>query len=102
MAIVVFGGVVSGARGTIAGVTYSANKAGPYAKGWSRGANVRSALQTSGRGVHSVLAGSWRALSAGERTAWDVWAADPEQELTNALGEAYYISGFLWSIKIGR
>lgn len=102
MAIVQLGGVVTGIRGKVGGVIYSANKSGPYARTWSRGANVRSELQTTGRGVQAELAQTWRTLDAGDRADWDLWAADPEQELTNVFGEAYYISGFLWFVKINR
>jgi len=102
MAIIQLGGLVTGVRGKVGGVIYSANKSGPYARGWSRGSNVRSELQTGGRGTQSSLAQYWRTLEAGDRGDWDVWAADPNQELTNVFGEGYYISGFLWFVKINR
>lgn len=102
MAKVLFGGVVAGVRGTIGGVTYSANKSGPYARNWSRGSNVRSELQTGSRGSLGYRAQYWRGLDAADRADWDVWAADSEQELTDVFGEAYYISGFLWFVRINR
>jgi len=100
MAIVKLAAPIAGIRGTVAGVTYSANKAGPYARAWSRPSNQRSPLQTRQRSVLASAAGLWRTQSAGDRADWDTWAALPAQELTNPLGEAYYISGFLWYVKI--
>lgn len=102
MTIVKFGAPVSGLRGTIGGVTYSANQAGPYAKLWSRGSNVRTPAQTANRASLAALAAHWRSIDPADRADWDTFAADPAQELTNALGETYYISGFLWWVKISR
>jgi len=102
MAILTFGAPVTGLRGTIGGITYSANKSGPYARIWSRGANVRTPPQSVHRLTLSALAAQWRNIDPADRADWDAFAADPGQELTNALGEAYYISGFLWWIKISR
>jgi len=102
MAIVTFGGGVAGIRGTIAGVTFSANKAGPHARMWSRGANVRSTLQTAERANLSTLAATWRTIGAPDRAAWDAYASNILQRLTNSLGQYYYISGFLWFVKLSR
>lgn len=102
MAIAKFGALVVGVRGTIAGCTYTANKSGPYLKSWSKGANVRSTRQTDTRGSISAFAAKWRTIDAGARADWDLWAADPNQILTNPLGETYYISGFLWWVKMSQ
>jgi hypothetical protein len=102
MAIVTFGAPLSGLRGSIGGVTYSANKSGPYAKLWAKASNVRTPPQSLDRLLLASLAARWRTLDAGDRADWDEFAADPAQELTNSLGEGYYISGFLWWNKISR
>jgi len=102
MAILTFGAPVTGIRGTIGGITYTANQAGPYARIWSRGANVRTQSQSTSRASLANLASWWRTISASDRADWDTFAADPAQELTNALSEPYYISGFLWWVKISR
>ncbi len=98
--IIKFGVMVVGARGTIGGATFSANKAGPYARTWSKGANPQSTLQSSQRGALGDLAASWRDLTQAERDDWIDYADDPAQELTNSLGETYFISGFNWYVKI--
>jgi len=100
MAIITLAAPVSGIRGKVGGVVYSANRSGPYVKAWSRGSNPNTLLQTAHRANLSGLAISWRALSGAQQTAWDVYAALPAQDLTNSLGETYSISGFNWYIRI--
>jgi len=102
MAILAFGAPVTGIRGTIGGVTYSSNKSGPYTKLWAKGSNVRTGPQSINRALLASLAARWRTLDPADRADWDDFADDPAQELTNSLGEGYYISGFLWWNKISR
>jgi len=102
MAIIKFGALIAGLRGTISGVTYTANKAGPFARIWSRGSNPRSTLQSDARIALSSLAAQWRSIDPSDQADWNTWAADPDQELTNALGETYYISGFAWWVKMSN
>lgn len=100
MALVKFGVTVVGVRGTVGGGTFSANKAGPYLKSWARSSNPRSELQTDHRNILGKWATLWQSITAAQRTAWDVYAADVLQELTNSLGEPYYASGFNWYVKM--
>lgn len=102
MAIIKFGPMVVGARGTLAGSTFSANRGGPYVKGWSRGGNPRTALQSDQRASFAGFASIWRDLSQAERDDWDDYADDPAQELTNSLQETYFASGFNWYIRINN
>lgn len=94
MGIVKFGTVVVGARGTIAGTIFSANKAGPYARGWARGSNPSTTLQGVARASVATFAALWRTLDLSVQSGWDLWAADPAQARSNALGETYYMSGY--------
>jgi len=100
VAIIKLGALVSGIRGTLGGVTYSANATGPYVKSWAPPAQPRTVPQATQRGYLSQMPGLWRALSSAQWAAWDTFAALPAQELTNSLGEAYYISGFAWFCKL--
>jgi hypothetical protein len=100
MAIIKLGELVAGIRGTIGGTTYSANKSGPFAKGWSRGTNPRSSPQSNQRSVIAAFASSWRDLTQTQRDGWDTYAAAAAQDLENSLGETYSISGFNWYIRI--
>ena len=86
----------------IAGTIFSANKAGPYARGWSRGPNQHSTDQSQQRGRTSGMAKTWRGLTQVQRDAWDTWAALPAQEKFNSLGESYFASGFNWYVAINN
>ena len=96
MAILKFGPTVTGLRGTVAGSIFSANKAGPYVRAWSRSANRRTPSQTNVRSILAHAAGLWRAEDSGDRDDWDTWAALPAQARTNSLGQEYFLSGFQW------
>jgi len=96
LAIVLLGPLISGIRGTVAGTIFSANKSGPFARGWNKGPNPNSNLQSQQRRTTAAFSEYWRNLSQANRDAWDVWAALPAQEKTNSLGQPYYASGFNW------
>lgn len=100
MAIITLASPISGIRGTVAGFTYSANKAGPYAKQWARGSNPRSQLQSEQRADLVQFAQNWANLTLGQQNGWNTYAAAAAQEKTNSLGEAYYVSGFNWYVAL--
>lgn len=100
MALIKFGPTVVGVRGTVGGLTFSANLASPYIKAWSPPINRRSTRQSDSRATFGNFATSWGGLSQSERDDWDDYANDAAQELTNSLGENYFTSGFSWYIKI--
>lgn len=94
MAIVKFGVVVVGARGTIGGITFTAGRFGPFARLWSKGPNPKTPLQSDQRALLGTLASAWRDLTQLQRDDWIDYAADAPQEKTNSLGELYFPSGF--------
>lgn len=100
MGIIIFESPVAGIRGKVGGLIYSANKSGAYIKGWGRGSNPRTALQTAHRSSLIQFAQSWGAVSAENKTAWDVFAALEAQNKTNPLGETFSVSGFSWFVGI--
>lgn len=100
MALVKLGALVVGIRGTVGGVTFSASKAGPNARIYSKGSNPRSTGQGVQRGRVGQMPDLWRALTNTQRSDWDTWAALPAQEKTNALGDPYYVSGYGWFVTI--
>jgi len=102
MAILKLGVLVTGIRGTVGGTIFSANKSGPFARNWSRGADPMSTSQTTVRARLSSHATEWQDLAQADRDDWDTYAADPAQELTNSLGEAYYGSGWNWYCRINN
>lgn len=99
MAIIKIGPPLSGIRGTIGGITYSANAATPYAKLWAQGPKKNTPKQSVQRAFQSQMPLLWNDMTDVQRAAWRTFAADPDQELTNSLGEAYYASGFNWFCK---
>jgi len=100
MAIVRYGLIVTGIRGSVGGSTYSANKSGPYVKAWAPAINPRTPFQSNERRILSWVASEWRNITPAQRAGWNTWAALAPQEQTNTLGEAYYLSGFQWFVKL--
>lgn len=100
MAIIKMSALVSGVRGTVGGTVFSANKSGAYVKPWRAGAAKRTNLQAAQRRRMARTPGGWRDLDADERLTWSAWAAEPAQEKTNSLGEAYYLSGYQWYVTL--
>ena len=98
MAIIKVSAPVAGIRGTVGGMIYSANKSGAYVRRWTGPINPRSGPQSIQRGNVGGMAAAWRALTSGQRADWDTYAGEPEQELTNPLGESYYASGWNWYV----
>ena len=99
MAIIKIAAPLSGIRGTIGGITYSANRASPYAKAWAPATNPRSQPQAQARIALAQASQTWPYQSSAHQAEWNAFAADPAQEQTNSLGEAYYLSGFQWYAK---
>jgi len=96
MARVKIGAPLTGIRGTIGGITFSANATATYAKQWSGPRRNGTRLASKSRCVFGRNGSPWREMSDAQRAAWDVYAALPAQELTNSLGQAYYASGWNW------
>jgi hypothetical protein len=100
MATVKFGSTISGIRGTIGGVTFSHNAAGPYAKSWERPVNPQSPLQTGTRGPLTQMGNLWRSLTVPARAAWNAYALAPAELDTNSLGMPVTLSGFAWFVRV--
>jgi hypothetical protein len=102
MAIITIGAPLTGIRGRLGGLVFSANQSTPYVKTWAppsqNQSNIRS-IESTDLARYPDL---WRGLTAAQRTAWDTFAAAAPQQLTNSLGQTYTISGFLWFVKINR
>lgn len=94
MAIIKIGAPLTGIRGTVGGLTFSANGSGPYVKQWSKGPFLQSDWQTPVRSVVGSLTEEWGDLTQNQRDDWDTWAAQPAQARTNSLGEEYFLSGY--------
>lgn len=84
--------VYSKASGSIAGLTYSHNKGGMYARARVTPTDPGSAYQTAMRNAFTAVSAAWsNTLTAIQRAAWGTYAANVA--MTNRLGETIYLSG---------
>ncbi len=79
------------ASGSVAGTTYSRNRYGSYMRNRAMPTNPSTAKQSVVRARLGNLAQQWRALTAGQRTAWITQAATTT--LVDSLGQQYSPSG---------
>lgn len=96
MAILKLGPLIIGIRGTMGGATFSANKSGPYVKGWAQPPLPTRVRQSAIQTTFSQIAAAWVATTQFNRDAWDTWAAGPAPPRTNSLGETILLTGFNW------
>ena len=102
MAIIRYSGLVAGIRGTLGGLTCSANLSGPYVRSWGRGSRRPSPLQAPERSNLGILPASWNDLSDSDRENWSIWASEPAQERFNSLAEPYFLSGYQAFLFVSR
>lgn len=100
MAITQIAAPLDGIRGTVAGVVYSSNRSGTYAKGWSRCTNPQTIKQLWQRGQLAQAGALWRTLSTAEQIDWETFAETPPETDYNSLDEVYILSGFGWFSRI--
>lgn len=100
MAKILLGPTVIGIRGTVAGMTFSQNRGGPYARGWHQPPNPRTQKQLTQRGSLAGWAVAWRSLAAADKTTWRTYAAAAAQQLTDSLGQPYYANGMNWYVTV--
>ena len=100
MAIFTPGPLITDIRGSVGGVTFSANKAGMHAKSLAVPTDPLTPKQSIQRGYLSYMGALWRTLTSIQQAAWDALAASPPEIDSNSLGEQYYLSGFGWFCRI--
>ncbi len=98
--IIKFGPTIVGARGSLGGITFSANLAGAYAKMWARPPKTRTAAQATTGNTLGIAAQHWRTLSPANITAWNLWASTTAPARFNSLGIAITLSGFQWFVEL--
>jgi hypothetical protein len=96
MAIVHFGPSVIGIRGTIGGITFSANKTAPYCKQWARPPSSSTPKQTLTRSTLADNATLWAALDQGVKDNWDSFAAAPNELDYDPWSFQRFLTGFQW------
>lgn len=91
---------VTGIRGKVGGVIFSANKSGPHLK--IRPAQLRPSFPSISE-EQIFIAGQgrlWAALGGATQALWNAWAALAPQDQTDSLGNLYSLSGWQWYNKI--
>lgn len=92
MASVKYSSIVTDARGSVGGVTFSRARGGAYARSRVTPINPQTSRRAQVRGSFAAIAQSWQALSSTQRESWDLYAE--ETPSTNRLGETFFPSGF--------
>ena len=84
--------IVTDARGSVAGTTFSKNKTGLYMRSKVKGGNPSTAAQSVARGKFGAISQQWRGLLPEERNAWDEAAQFVSWQ--DSLGQSFTPSGF--------
>lgn len=84
--------VVTQASGSIGGTTFSHNGSGMYMRARAIPTNPNTPQQAAVRALVSSLSVQWGLLTAAQRAAWDLYAANVT--VTNRLGDQINLSGF--------
>lgn len=100
MALLKFAPEILGIRGHIAGLIFSANKAGAYIKNFAVPANPNTPAQQIQRSALSIITQTWRALTPSQRTGWDAFAADPPETDYDPWGEVRELTGHQWFVRL--
>lgn len=88
-----FGSLVTDARGSIGGVTYSRNHYGPLVRARTTPVNPRTDRQTLVRASIAFLADMWaNTLTLAQRTAWNLYGSSVA--MTDKLGATMYLTGY--------
>ncbi len=92
--LVKYGGMITDARGSMQGNTYSKNRFGKYIRGRTKPINPRSSRQSGARINIMMLAEQWREspMDDPKRLAWETYAKGVDWG--NKLGETVTLTGF--------
>lgn len=92
MAKIRFSTAITEMRGSVGGAVYSRNRGGGYVRARTSPVNPSSSRQTDARTVFSSAVNYWtNTMQAGERQAWDIYAA--AVPYTDVFGASRYYSG---------
>lgn len=100
MAKVKLGTIVVGIRGTIGGITFTANASGPHARLWSKPNNPATTGQQRTRGRQSTYGQLWQSMTPTLRANWRTFAVTPPEHDYNSLGEQIWPTGWQWFCRI--
>lgn len=91
-AVILLGPNLADIRGSVGGSTYARNRYGLFLRNRTKPVDPASSRQEAFRTRFSAAITNWRALTATQRTAWNVKAL--KIDFVNALGQAFHPSGF--------
>lgn len=101
MAKALMGPTVIGLRGTIGGITFSANKSGPYAKSYARPPYSAGPKMQLPRGLLVSTARGYAALTPAEKNNWRLFGLSPNEPDYDPWGSVRYLTGFQWWQRAG-
>jgi len=97
MALIILGGGVAAASGSMGGTVFSRNRSGAYIRNRSIPLNPNSSQQQTIRNALTSLVTAWiESLTTPQRMAWDTYAANVP--VTNRLGQQAFLTGQNWYI----
>lgn len=101
MALFQFGPIVTGARNSVAGMTFSQNKGGSYIKAKPIPANPRTTAQQKVRANFATNAKLWSGtLTAAQRAAWTLFAQN--NPYNNVFGQSKQLSGMSMMMSLNQ
>lgn len=88
-----YGSLVTDARGSIGGVTFSRNHYGPYTRARVKPVNPNTARQVLVRASIAFLSDMWaNTLTLAQRTAWNLYGSSVAMQ--DAMGATIYLTGY--------
>ena len=97
-----FGATIDGIRGSVGGVTFSANGSGPYLKAYRRPI-IRTSTDQMPLRQHLAQAGyQWDQLTVQQRADWDDFADAPNEIDKDAWDDQRFLTGFLWFVRAAQ
>lgn len=102
MAVIQYGPTVVGIRGSIGGITFSANATSNYAKAWSRPRRSARPDQSAERGLMVDASVLWQALDPSDKTDWNNFAGAPNELDYDPWSVQRFLSGFQWFMRAQR
>jgi hypothetical protein len=98
MALILLGGGVASASGSLGGTTFSRNRGGPYMRTRAIPVNPATSYQQAARQYVADLTSKWLSvLTAVQRAAWDTYAANVE--LPGPLGNPRNVGGIAMYVR---
>lgn len=98
MALVILGGAVASASGSVGGVTFSRNRGGAYMRNRTVPVNPGSARQQTVRFAVAQLSTRWvETLTDAQRAAWETYAENVL--LPNSLGQMRNVGGLAMYVR---